>query len=129
MGKGKTRVFFDGACPLCQREISYYKRQRGADGFDWIDLSQQSGGEVAAGLSCAAALQRFHVQTPDGDLLDGIDAFARLWAGLPRFRWLGWLSTRTPGRQIGGFLYDRFLPIRPHLQRFLFPSQAKAKAT
>ncbi len=31
------RVFFDGACPLCAREIEFYQKQEGASGIAWVD--------------------------------------------------------------------------------------------
>ena len=33
------KVFYDGACPLCIREIAFYKRRKGADGVTWVDVS------------------------------------------------------------------------------------------
>ena len=31
------RVFFDGACPLCAREIEFYQKQEGASRIAWVD--------------------------------------------------------------------------------------------
>ena len=44
-------VFYDGACPLCDREISFYKRRRGAEGVRWIVMKEpitMSAGQIAA---------------------------------------------------------------------------------
>ena len=51
-------VFYDGACPLCRREIAFYRRRRGAARIRWLDISRAPEGEVAPGLSRCAALAR-----------------------------------------------------------------------
>ena len=33
-------VFYDGACPLCNREISFYKRQRGFVRLNWLEAGK-----------------------------------------------------------------------------------------
>ena len=83
------RVFFDGACPLCAREIAFYRNQKGASGIAWVDVSRTAAAELPRGLSRHDALARFHVQTGDGRLIEGAAAFAHFWSALPRFHLLG----------------------------------------
>ncbi len=59
-------AYYDGACPLCAREIAFYRRQAGAKRIRWINVSGLSGDEVAPDLSRDAALARFHVRDIDG---------------------------------------------------------------
>ena len=111
-------VFFDGSCPLCRKEIGFYRRKRGADRIDWVDVSAVARGDVATGLSCDQAMRRFHVMTPAGRLIDGGHAFAVLWAALPGFRWVGKVMGLPGLRHVLNLAYDAFLPVRPALQRF-----------
>ena len=30
-------VFFDGSCPICSKEINFYKMRAGADELSWVD--------------------------------------------------------------------------------------------
>lgn len=109
-------VFFDGACPLCDREIAFYRRRRGADAIQWVDVSGAAEGDVAPGLSRDAALARFHVLECNGTLTSGGRAFAALWTRLPGFRPLGLLFQLRPLGWILDRAYALFLKVRPRLQ-------------
>ncbi|MEM8690007.1 MAG: DUF393 domain-containing protein [Pseudomonadota bacterium] len=110
-------VYFDGSCPLCTREIAFYRRLTGAEAISWIDASQCPEWEIAPGLTKSAALSRFHVLTPGGELLSGASAFSRIWLELPRFRWLGALTQHAPISWLLERAYRGFLHVRPHVQR------------
>jgi demethoxyubiquinone hydroxylase (CLK1/Coq7/Cat5 family) len=109
-------VFFDGACPLCEREIGFYRRRPGAGAIGWVDINRCEGAVIAPGLSRADALARFHVLDADGSLVSGGAAFARLWEALPGFRWLGRLCRTAPIAWLLERGYDQFLKARPALQ-------------
>jgi predicted DCC family thiol-disulfide oxidoreductase YuxK len=113
------RVFFDGACPLCTREIAFYRTQKGASGIAWVDVSQTAAAELPRGLSRHDALARFHVQTGDGGLVEGAAAFSHLWSALPRFHLLGKFARTSPVLWILERLYSLFLSLRPYLQRWI----------
>lgn len=36
----RTEVYFDGACPVCSREIATYRRAQGAEALRFIDVSR-----------------------------------------------------------------------------------------
>ena len=117
--KQTIRVFYDGACPLCAREIGFYRRREGAAAIDWVDANHVPGDGLPAGLSRDAALRRFHVQASNGDLVSGGAAFAALWTALPGFRWIGALfGGKMLQRPLEGG-YRMFLRLRPMLQRLL----------
>ncbi len=113
----RLTVFYDGACPLCQREIAYYQDKTGADAVAWIDVSGKvSNDEVAPGLSRDQALSRFHVVDSNGTVVSGGTAFAALWTSLPGFRPLGRLFRLRPLAWALDRAYDLFLRVRPRLQ-------------
>ncbi len=128
-------VYYDGACPLCRTEIGHYRRCAGAERLRFVDLATM-GDEAASGsgtlgpatlgpgLGRAAAQARFHVREPDGRLVSGAAAFARLWHRLPAWRWLARLvEVRVFGRRpvlaLAETAYRLFLPLRPRLARLL----------
>ena len=116
---GTPKVLFDGSCPICRREISFYQRQRGAADLLWIDVSQIAEGEVIPGLSRQRARSRFHLLDETGVLRSGGAAFAALWLRLPGFKWLGRLCRLPPLAWALEQSYRLFLKFRPKLQRLL----------
>lgn len=110
-------VWYDGACPLCMREMRVMQRldKRGAIRF--VDAADP-GAAVQCPIDPAMLLARFHAEE-DGRLLSGVEAFAAMWRAIPLLRPLGLLA-RSP--LVLGVLepaYVRFLRIRPRLQRLL----------
>tara|TARA_R110002049_G_scaffold67844_9_gene176002 strand:+ start:630 stop:1013 length:384 start_codon:yes stop_codon:yes gene_type:complete len=92
----RLTVYYDGGCPLCRREIGFYRRQPGADGVDWVNLVEADPRSLGDDLDFDAAMARFHVRRPGGRLASGALGFALLWQQLPRFRALGRIAA-LPG--------------------------------
>ena len=112
---GQVEVWFDGACPLCLREIALMRRLDRAGRITFIDASR---GDAACPLDRAAMLARFHARE-DGVIHSGAAAFAAMWRAIPLLRPLG-LMARIPS--VLGTLewaYVRFLRVRPRLQRMM----------
>ena len=106
-------VYFDGACPVCSREIAHYQRHAGAQACQWVDAAHCPPDALGPGLAHDQALGRFHVRLPDGRLLDGAAGFAALWRVMPGWRWLGWLAQTAPVRPLAALAYSVFLRLRP----------------
>ena len=112
-------VLYDGACPLCRREIAHARglaEGRQGSALCFVDISRDAdhGGTFAADR--AHLLARFHVQRPDGSRLDGAAAFVAMWERLPGWRWLA-RGARLPGvLSLLEMAYRGFLVVRPLLQ-------------
>jgi demethoxyubiquinone hydroxylase (CLK1/Coq7/Cat5 family) len=109
-------VLYDGACPLCRREISLYRGLPASQPLAFLDVSDSSAA-LPPGTDRARLLARFHVLRPDGTLADGASGFVALWAALPGWRWLAKLAALpgvTPAMEWG---YRAFLRLRPAMQR------------
>lgn len=113
----RVTVWFDGACPLCQREIALMRRLDARGAIRFIDAADL--GEAAlCPLDPVTLLARFHAEE-DGRLLSGAAAFAAMWRAIPLLRPLGELA-RNPlvlGMLEGVYLV--FLKLRPRLQRIV----------
>jgi len=105
-------VWYDGDCPICAREIGFYRRRAGAAAIRWVNL-RDAGGPLPPGSSREAALGRLNVQRPDGTLHDGVQAFRALWSALPALRWAAVLTRPRPMQQLLAIGYAAFLRWRP----------------
>lgn len=86
-------VFYDGACPLCSREIAHYRKLRGSDQLRWIDVHHDHGLLQQHGLSKATALARFHVLDAEGEWKTGAHGFVEIWSYLSRWHLLArWVT-------------------------------------
>ena len=118
LSTASTTVYFDGSCPLCRREISIYQRAIRSRPIDWVDVSATAESEIA-GRSCGDLMTRFHVRTPNGDMLSGAAAFVALWLMFPGWRWLGRFGSLPGMCAVLEVLYRGFLKVRPLLQRMV----------
>ena len=117
------KVYFDGACPLCQAEIDHYRKQEGADAICFLDVSR-SEETLAGDLTKQQAMQRFHVRGNDGLLLSGAAAFVAVWSTLPRWRLAARLAALPGILTILEVAYRLFLPVRPALSKLFGLVQA-----
>lgn len=112
-----VQVYFDGGCPVCSREIAFYKTRPGADAFEWVDVNGSDSSVLAPGLSREQALARMHVRLADGTLLSGAAAFAQIWLRMPGFKWLGRLLSLPPLGFLAEIAYRAFLIVRKGWRR------------
>ena len=93
-------VFYDGACPLCSREIAHYRRIDRAQRLRWVDAATEAKVLAAHGLDPERAMAELHVLDGNGGWHRGVDAFLVIWSRLPAYRWLARLVSalglRTP---------------------------------
>jgi predicted DCC family thiol-disulfide oxidoreductase YuxK len=113
-GREQLTVYYDGGCPLCAAEIGLYRRQDRSGSLNLVDVSD-AGAVLPSGLSRDAALARFHVLRPDGQLQSGAAAFAALWRSVPGWQVLGRVAQHPRILPLIEAAYRAFLPIRPRL--------------
>ena len=110
-----VKVWYDGACPLCTREIALMRRLDKRKAITFVDVA--SGADPSCPIDRTTLLARFHAEE-DGVVHDGAAAFAAMWRAIPLLRPLG-LAARSPlVLRVLEAAYLRFLKLRPRLQRF-----------
>jgi predicted DCC family thiol-disulfide oxidoreductase YuxK len=118
----QVTVWFDGACPLCQREIALFRKLDGqAARIAFIDVSAPDAAAFCP-LDRAELLARFHAQEAGQPLVSGADALLVLWRSIPLFAPVGHLARIPPLLWLLERLYRAFLRIRPRLQRLVKPA-------
>ena len=111
----KVIVWYDGACPLCIREIAFMRRLDSRRAIDFLDIAPT---DAVCPLDRQLMLARFHAGE-DGVILSGAAAFAAMWRAIPLLKPLGYLARNAVILDILERLYLRFLKIRPRLQKLL----------
>ncbi|HUX22542.1 MAG TPA: DUF393 domain-containing protein [Spirochaetia bacterium] len=122
----KLTVYFDGSCPLCRSEMSYYEAQDVAGAICFSDIADLSQ-SVPRDLSRQQAKSRLHVRKQNGDLVAGAAAFVSVWQALPNWAWAARIAALpgiTPSLEIA---YRLFLPVRPVIS-ILFGALQKSRS-
>jgi predicted DCC family thiol-disulfide oxidoreductase YuxK len=108
-------VWYDGACPLCLREIALMRKLDWRKAIDFRDIAPET---AICPTDRVLMLARLHA-SENGVLFDGAAAFAAMWRAIPVLRPLGLLARNASILGVLEKLYVQFLKIRPRLQRYL----------
>lgn len=110
----RLKVWYDGACPLCRREIELMQRfdRRGA--IDFVDVAGDA--DSSCPIDKAQLLARFHAEE-NGEVLSGAAAFAAMWRAIPPLRTIGLIARNRHVLAVLEKLYLLFLKVRPTLQK------------
>jgi predicted DCC family thiol-disulfide oxidoreductase YuxK len=114
-------VYYDGACPLCQKEMAVYRSLLPLDGVgavDYVDV-RDAATPLPEGSTRGQLMARFHVRRANGEWLSGAAAFLALWARLPGWRYLAWMGHLPGAPWLMERAYRWFLRHRPKVQRWL----------
>lgn len=113
----KLKVYYDGLCRLCSREIDHYRKQIGADRIQFIDICRPDFDATKEGLDPFEVHKVMHVRRPDGSLATRVQAFIEIWQVLPKYQFLAKLAKKSPARQSLEVGYSIFAKLRPWLPR------------
>ena len=114
--QGRLKVWYDGACPLCVREIALMKRLDRRQAINFVDIADST--DAACPIDRQILLERFHAQE-SGRIVSGAEAFTAMWRAIPALRPLGLLARNRIVLRVLEWLYLRFLTVRPRLQEML----------
>lgn len=102
-----VEVFYDGACPLCMREIRMLMRKDRASRIVFTDISAPSFEAERYGVTMDTLMARIHGRRADGTWIEGVEVFRGLYRAVG-FKRLVALS-RAPGiSQLLGLAYRVF---------------------
>jgi predicted DCC family thiol-disulfide oxidoreductase YuxK len=75
-------VFYDGACPLCMREIRMLRGRDRRQRIRFVDIAVNGFDAASVGLTRETLMDRIHGRLPDGTLVEGVEVFRRLYAAV-----------------------------------------------
>lgn len=103
----EVEVFFDGACPLCRREIAMLRRWDRRGVIRFTDIAASDFDPAPIGRTQADLMAEIHGRLPDGTLIKGVEVFRRLYAAVG-LRPLVLLTRLPVVSQILDWGYQRF---------------------
>lgn len=116
MQDNNVKVWFDGGCPLCRREIATMRKLDRNGAIEFVDVAGEA--PVDCPVDQGELLARFHAEE-NGKVLSGAAAFAAMWRAIPLLRPLGLLARNGAVLAILERLYRAFLKVRPRLQKLV----------
>ena len=96
------RVFYDGACPLCQREVNRYQKLFATqvatqnETIDWVDISNNAAALNAECINYEDAMRLIHIKDGSGVHQVGLEAMLTLWDKIPYYRVISGLIRKLP---------------------------------
>lgn len=86
------KIFYDGECPLCQREARVMRRlDRGRGRLELVDYREPGFDPGAYGLTLREIDARIHAVGPDGRVLTSMEVFREAYRRVGK----GWLIAPT----------------------------------
>ena len=101
MDNAKLTIFFDGGCPLCQREVDFLQSKNHEANLKFIDINNpEIPLELEYGITYKQSMERIHALKSDGTLIKDIKVFQEAYALIG----LGWIyaPTKLP-------IFDKFI--------------------
>lgn len=95
-------IYYDGACPLCSREIAFLRRRdRGRGRLRFVDIAAADFDATPLGVAQTELMAQIHGQLADARWLVGMAVLRRAYTAVG----LGWLLAPT-GWPLLGPLFD-----------------------
>ena len=85
------RIYYDGLCPLCLREMQHLQRIDHAQRLDLQDINAADFTERFPHIDPVQADRILHGELSDGRLLYGLDVTVLAWRLVGRGRWVSFL--------------------------------------
>ena len=115
--KERYRLLYDGACPICSREVLWlHHRRPGA--FEAVDIAAEDFNAHTYGLTANQVEAALYGIRPDGSITVGMDSLREAY----RLAGLGWLMSWTgwwPARPAFNTFYRWFARNRTSIGRLL----------
>ena len=122
----QIELLYDGACPLCLREVNFLRRKDAGRGIiSFVDIAALDyEPQQHAGIDFETAMGVIHAVKADGSIICGVEVFRQVYDALG----IGWIYAATKWPVVGPLVdkvyeiwADRRLAVtgRPGLQEIL----------
>ncbi|MDO3379878.1 thiol-disulfide oxidoreductase DCC family protein [Geoalkalibacter halelectricus] len=114
------RIFYDGACSVCAREVEHYLRRDRQERLIGIDISAADFDPTPYSIPLKDFMYELHAIDAQGRVYRGVESFWAIWQAFPGSTLFGFLGTLinlpliNPLARLG---YQGFARIRPFLPK------------
>jgi predicted DCC family thiol-disulfide oxidoreductase YuxK len=112
------KVFYDGKCHLCFREVMHYKKRDSKNVLELIDISHSTFNAADYGLDEDQVNLHMHAMDASQNVYKGVDSFVEIWRRIPPYSLLISIvnnSLLRPGFNLSYEVFARY--IRPRLPK------------
>lgn len=117
MSETKVKVYYDGLCILCSSEINHYKKMKGSDNIQFVDITTTEFNPQTENLDPFKVHKELHSKDLEGRIFVGVDTFILIWSKIDKLKWLSKLAQKAPIKKTLELNYKLFVKIRPYLPR------------
>lgn len=107
-----TKVFFDGNCPICKKEINTYRKLSLDKKIEWHDISKNKNITKKINKTQNECLRVLHVVDDSNNLKTAIDAFIEIWIKTKYFRHLVIIFKIPSIKMLANYLYKIYAKYR-----------------
>ena len=75
-------LYYDGACPICRREVRALRRLDRRSRLSFVDIAAEGFDAGSVGLVQRELEDRIHGRLPDGTVVEGVEVFRRAYAAI-----------------------------------------------
>lgn len=104
----KIKVFFDGRCNVCSKEISFYKKIDKKKNFEWLDINVNQKTLKKYKISFNESLLFLHVINEKDKIIVGVDAFVVIWRQFKYWKILAFIVDKKPLNNVLKYLYTKW---------------------
>lgn len=118
------KVYYDGLCHLCSKEMNQYKKIDKEKKISFIDITAKDFNAEDEKLDRKKVQDVLHVRNNEGKLLTGVDSFISIWDTLGIMQPLSTLAKNKFLRPFFDIGYISFAKARPYLPKKKCPDNS-----
>jgi predicted DCC family thiol-disulfide oxidoreductase YuxK len=116
------KIFYDGQCPLCAKEMTSLKHHDTENKISLIDIHSSTFDQDYPNINKQRALSILHGLDSNNNLLLGLDVTYQAWRTVNKYKWLIVLR-KPPIKWFADKAYLFFAKHRMKISGFLVPNQ------
>ncbi len=116
--EGRLEIYFDGACPVCSREMRYLKKRDKKNLISFVDINTSDFNPQEYNRSHDDFMKQIHARLPDGEIVTGMEVFRQAYKRIGH-AWLLFPTKLPVIKQIADYAYAVFARNRMKISKFL----------